>query len=206
MQFNDLRGLLQLPRVEGDGGCNFATATVLFNIIAGSSVCFYDAQPSGLTNRGDRSRRFIGILTDFYPWAGEMVAKNVGVSILYQSARNPLAHSLGIDPPDATNKAKRILLKKSPLTADQVRELEDSTDRPAWAERTIVHIKRLHSGSEEVAISIPALYWGVHRMLHTLFADHVQVKDAESLAGHFDHLWDRYVSSGSFIIMRRRRR
>lgn len=207
IQFEDLRCLLELPRIKGEGGCNFATATVIFNIIAGSSVCFYDAKLEGLTNRGDRGRRFTGILNDFYPWIEETTDKDVAVSILYRSARNPLAHSLGIDTPDANTKAKQIFLKKESLTADQIKELEDSVSRPHWAERTIVHIKRLKSGGEEVAISIPALYWGVHRMLHTLFADQAQVKNAEALVKHFGHLWDRYVSSGSsYVIMRRRRR
>lgn len=207
MQFVDLRCLMELPRVEGESGCNFAAATMLFNIIAGSSVCFYDAQPRGLTNRSDRGRRFVGILNDFYPWIDETIAKDNAVSILYQSARNPLAHSLGIDTPVANIKAKQVFLKKWRLTADQIKELEDSNNRPLWAERTIVDIKRLQSGGEEVTISIPALYWGVHRMLHNLFADQNQVKNAETLVEHFGHLWDRYVSSGgAYVIMRRRRR
>jgi hypothetical protein len=207
MQFLDLRCLLELPRVQGEGGCNFAAATVLFNIIAGSSVCFYDAKPEGLTNRGDRGRRFIGILNDFYPWIGETIAKDVAISILYQSSRNPLAHSLGIDTPNANIKAKQVFLMKWPLTADQIQELEDSANRPPWAKGTIVHIRRLQSGGEEVAISIPALYWGVHRMLHTVFADQAQVKNAEALVEHFGHLWDHYVSSGgAYVMMRRRRR
>lgn len=207
MQFVDLRCLLELPRIQGEGGCNFAAATVLFNIIAGSSVCFYDAKPEGLTNRGDRGRRFVGILNDFYPWIEEIVAKNVAVSSLYQSARNPLAHSLGIDTPNSNMKAKQVFLKKWPLTANQIQELEDSVNRPPWAEGTIVHIRRLQSRGEQVAISIPALYWGVHRMLHTLFADQTQVKNAEALVEHFGHLWDRYgYSGGAYVIMRRRRR
>ena len=207
MQFVDLRSLLELPRVQGDGGCNFVAATVLFNIVAGSSVCFYDAKPDGLTNRGDRSRRFVGVLENFYPWNGELVSKDLAVSILYQSARNPLAHSLGIDTPDANTKAKQVLLKKWALTAEQIQELEDTVNRPSWAEGTVVHIKPLQGGGEEVAISIPALYWGVHRMLHALFADPAQVKQAEALVEHFGHLWDHYVTSaGAYVIMRRRRR
>jgi len=207
MQFVDLRSLLELPRVQRDGGCNFVTATVLFNIIAGSSVCFYDARPEGLTTRGDRGRRFVGILENFYPWAVESISKDVAVSILYQSARNPLAHSLGIDIPDANTKAKQILLKKWALTTKQILELEDSINRPTWAGGTIIHIKPLRGGGEEVAISIPALYWGVHRMLHALFTDPVQVQQAEALVEHFGHLWDHYVSSaGAYVIMRRRRR
>jgi len=207
MQFIDLRSLLELPRAEGDGGCNFAAASVLFNIIAGSSVCFYDANPSGLANRSDRSRRFLGILNDFYPWVGEPVIKEVGVSILYQSARNPLAHSLGIDVPDATAKPKRVSLKKWALTKDQVQGLENSVDRPAWAGSTIVEVKRLHTGGEEVVVSVPALYLGIHRMLHALFADAAQAKNAEALIIMFGHLWDSYVSSsGAWYVISRRRR
>ena len=207
MQFVDLRSLLELPRAEGDGGCNFAVASVLLNIIAGSSVCFYDAKPGGLTDRGDRSRRFNGILNDFYPWVGESVSKSVGVSVLYQSARNPLTHSLGIDVPDAMAKPRQVSLKKWALTKDQVKELEDSASRPSWAGSTIPEVKRLQSGGGEVVVSIPALYWGVHQMLHALFADAVQAKNAEALVSQFGHLWDRYVSSsGAWHVISRRRR
>lgn len=207
MQFMDLRSLLELPRVQGDGGCNFVAATVLFNIIAGSSVCFYDAKPEGLMNRRDRGQRFVEVLENFYPWDGESISKGVAVAILYQSARNPLAHSLGIDIPDANTKAKQIFLKKWALTAEQIQALEDSINRPSWAEETIIHIKPLQGGGEEVAISIPALYWGVHRMLHALFTDPDQVKQAEALVQHFGHLWDHYVfSGGAYVIISRRRR
>lgn len=207
MQFMDLRCLLELPRVDSDGGCNFATAAVLLNIIAGSSVCFYNADPAGITNRSDRGKRFRGILNAFYPWAGEPISKDVGVALLYESARNPLAHSLGIDTPDGSTKPKQVFLKKWPLTTQKVTELEDSVDRPSWAETTIVHAKILTAGGEEVAISIPALYWGVHRMLHSIFSDLDQVQGAEALVSKFAHLWDHYVSSGgAYVTIFRRRR
>ena len=54
MQFKDLRTLLELPKTEGQGGCNLTAAGVLFNVIAGSSVCFYEASAEALTRRGDR--------------------------------------------------------------------------------------------------------------------------------------------------------
>jgi hypothetical protein len=67
MQIEDVRVLLRMPKAGYPAGCNFAAAAVLFNMIAGVSVCFYDASPKALTN-GDRGKRFKNVLIDFFPW------------------------------------------------------------------------------------------------------------------------------------------
>src|SRR6266446_4256412 len=97
MQFIDLRTMLRLPMAGLAGGCNFAAASFLFNIIAGSSVCFYKTNEQAFTEKRDRSQRFRMVLTDFYPWHGELVDKGEAIEILYEAARNPLAHSLGLE-------------------------------------------------------------------------------------------------------------
>ena len=58
MQFADIRLLLRLPipRSGLEAGCNFACAAVLFNTIAGASVCFYEASENALVNRAERGR------------------------------------------------------------------------------------------------------------------------------------------------------
>jgi hypothetical protein len=206
VQFIDLRSLLELPRVEGDGGCNFAAA-LLFNIIAGSSVCFYEATPEGLTSRGDRTRRFRGLIRDFYPWTGESVTQDHGLAILYQSARNPLAHSLGIDVSEATTKPRQVTLRKWALTKPQITELEDSLTRPDWVGPTISEVRSLSMGGEEVDVSVPALYWGIHRMLRALFGNSAHAQAAEALVVKFDHLWDRFrATTAAWHVISRRRR
>src|SRR2546430_509260 len=68
-----VRRILHLPELGLAGGCNFATASFLLNIIAGSSVCFYNTSESAFTTRNDRRDRFKKLLADFYPWHGEPV-------------------------------------------------------------------------------------------------------------------------------------
>jgi hypothetical protein len=123
MQFVDLRTMLRLPLAGLAGECNFAAASFLFNIIAGSSVCFYRTSDAAFTARRDRGLRFMGVLDDFYPWHGEPVAR--ATAILYQAARNPLAHSLGLEaPPAAGHTSREIALAKRALTEAEIAQLE----------------------------------------------------------------------------------
>ncbi len=194
MQFIDLRTLLRLPQFGLVGGCNFTAASVLFNVIAGSSVCFYNPSKDVLDERRNRSERFRGLLTEFYPWQEELIPKDEGIEVLYKSARNTLAHSLGLDAPPNESPGREVRLQKSPLDESQVYELEDSFNRPVWIPPTIVSKQHLASGAIEIVISVPALYWGVHRMLHRLFADPTHASRANELAELFSPLWDKYAA------------
>jgi hypothetical protein len=192
-QFIDLRTLLHLPQSGLEGGCNFTAASVLFNLIAGSSVCFYNPSKDVLEKRGNRSERFKRLLTEFYPWQEELMPKDEGIEVLYKSARNPLAHGLGLDAPPNESPGREVKLQKGPLDESQVYELEDSFNRPDWISPTIVSKQHLASGAIEIVISVPTLYWGVHRMLHTLFAVPTHTSRANELAELFSPLWDKYV-------------
>lgn len=115
MWFNDLRILLRLPLADLDSkaGCNFTTATMLLNIIAGGSVCFYDVSEKAFSQRGDRSERFENLLIKYYPWEEESFNSEEGSELLYGQTRNPLVHSLGLDRPlQKQPKGKGIGLKK----------------------------------------------------------------------------------------------
>jgi len=192
MQFDDIRTMLRLPMEGLTGGCNFATAAVLFNIISGCSVCFYNASEKALTMTGQAGCRFKGLLGEFYPWVGEPLSKADGVTLLYKATRNPLTHRLGLDePPSSASKGNEIVLKKWSLRPAEVAELEDSTNRPAWALATITETT-VPSCASQFTISVPALYWGVHRMLHALFADPIHAVEADALAKKFGPLWDKY--------------
>lgn len=194
MQFVDLRALFRLPLSDIEGGCNFAASAVLFNIIAGSSVCFYEPSVAALNDRRARGKRFKEVLEKFYPWGGEPISKDLCVLILYDSARNPLTHSLGLEAPPMDSIGKQFVLKKWPLGQTEILELEDSPQRPDWAGATITSKQMLAYGTEEVVISVPSLYWGVHRMLHSLFSDRNHATKADNLAKEFSLQWDKYVS------------
>jgi hypothetical protein len=165
MQFVDLRTLLELPKADLQGGCNVTAAGVLFNVIAGSSVCFYQASANAFTQRGDRGARFVGLLREFYPLDGEELSKEEASDLLYAAARNPLAHTLGLDPPTGDGPPRVLTLRKWPLSADQVQELETAIQRPEWTRQTISEIERSGATITKASVSVPALYWGVHKML-----------------------------------------
>lgn len=73
MMFEDIRVLLQLPLYDLKAGCNFTVSAMLFNIIAGVSVCFYDASTEALIQRGGRGNRFKNMLINYYPWESESI-------------------------------------------------------------------------------------------------------------------------------------
>jgi len=194
MQFDDLRTLLLLPRGKAlRGGCNFATAALMFNIIAGSSVCFYKVDLESLSAQRNRGKRFKELLERYFPWEGESLSKTKFVSLLYDLARNPLVHSLGLDPPPAKGvPGEHTVLTKWPLTPAKVASLEESVAKPRWAYPTVTTTEYV-AGGKEHAISIPALYWGVHIMLRKVFADPVQADGAERLASEYEKEWTWYV-------------
>jgi hypothetical protein len=196
---NLLRRMLRLPVGDLPGGCNFAAASILFNLIAGSSVCFFNTSDAAFTERRDRGQRFKGVLEKFYPWQGEPVTKATAVEVLYEAARNPLAHSLGLEAPPAAGHVQReIVLVKRPLSEAEIIELEDQVVKPAWAGSTVTQ-GQTASGADRFEISVPALYWGVHRMLRALFADAGQVADADAIAKKFGPVWDKYIAVGDVV-------
>lgn len=113
---------------------------------------------------------------------------------MYEAARNPLTHSLGFEaPPTSGHVSREIALAKRPLSEAEITQLEDEAVKPGWAGPTITQGKAA-SGADSFKISISSRYWGVHRMMHALFADATQVVDADAVAKQFGSLWDRYVA------------
>jgi len=181
MQLADVRDMLRLPLPDMglDAGHNFAAATSLANLIAGASVWFFEASEQGLRDRGDRGRRYRAVLERYWPWNdGEIIDPEEGYNVLYGHVRNPLAHAFGLpDPEDGA----LIQIQKSPLTVEQIEELESSSTRPAWVGATI---EPAASGAAGRAyfISVPAFYWGVRRLLRAVLTDPAQLPAAEALA------------------------
>jgi hypothetical protein len=172
MQFVDVRVLLRLPKSGLPAGGNFATAAVLFNLLSGFSVCLYNAGPASITERGTSAKRFKGMLRSYFPWNDLSVRPKTGADVLYQFARNPLAHALGLDVENAPD----IAIGKAPLSERRILELEDSVTRPAWAPTAL----SAHQAGYEIGIA--GLYWGLHRLLHGLLRDPAQRQGAEALA------------------------
>ena len=78
MQVADLRVLLRLPTSRLPAGCNFTAAAILFNLIAGASVCMYGANEQTLKKPPPAGAQFRGILESFYPWSTEPLDAKTG--------------------------------------------------------------------------------------------------------------------------------
>jgi hypothetical protein len=94
--------------------------------------------------------------------------------VFYKFGRNPMAHALGLDVPDAPE----IGINKGPLSESKILELEDAKTLPAWAPPA------LNQQGTDYEMGVAGLYWGFHRLLHDLFADKQHSDAAERLAHH----------------------
>jgi hypothetical protein len=172
MQFEDVRVLLRLPKAAFPAGCNLATASVLFNLIAGLSVCVYRASPRVIRNHPPAGDHFRGVLEQYFPWQGDPVPGPEAARVMWKYSRNPLSHALGLD----RTTAPTMFIGKKPLSERKIHDLEDSVTRPQWARAAVTR------QGADYRISVIGLYWGIHRMLHSLLADPTHANGAEALA------------------------
>ena len=183
MQFADLRVLLRLPTGDWGAGCNFAAANVLLNLVSGFSVCLFNAGVNALTERGDRGKRFKNLLERYYPWDAEPWPPDQCSDWLYDVARNPLTHSLGIQ---VTAIRQRGGIAKRPLSPAEIEELEKNRQRPIWLGPTLI-VKAVDGSEPGVFLSVPGLYWGIWRLLENLCGDQEQIGKSEMLLGQLGY-------------------
>ncbi len=184
MQVADLKTLLCLPRDdEGLGaGCNLTATVLAVNLAAGASVLFWRASIEALESRGDRSRRFTDLMVTMYPWSDEdSVGGDLGTRLLWDYARNPLSHTLGIGKtkfPGIPSDEREVWLSKPRhgLTSQEVESVMSSNEKPEALDPTIT------TGPGGYTVSVVTLAWGVHRMLRNLFADEEQATATEATA------------------------
>src|SRR4051812_6362453 len=180
-QLAEVRELLRLPMPEVglESGQTFAAAGALVNLIAGASVWLYDASTAGLSDR-ESGRRFRETLAAYWPWDdGEIVDKDEGIRLLYECLRNPLAHGFGISRLD--DESSPIAFLKEPLTAERVAEL-DLAEAPPQGIGPTFRPAGVGAPARAYLVAVPALYWGVQRLLRAVLADEHQLPAAEELA------------------------
>jgi hypothetical protein len=132
------------------------------------SKCVIAADPASRA-----CRRFKELLAGFYPFEPDDMPRHDAPTVLYEAARNPLAHALAIQ---VGKRHARVTYMKDALPAARVRELATARQRPAWTGPTV----RVENG--RCLISVWALAWGVHEMLRRLFEDEKQAKRANATA------------------------
>jgi hypothetical protein len=185
----DLRSMLQLPfkirqetdlppgtlLIDMEGGCNFASCTLVLDVISGLSVCLYFRRNLiGLETSRDRGDRFKEFLESYYPWEYEFLDKRQVGDILWQLLRNPLVHALGILPFTGLSQSiNRAQINKSALSLEQVLELENIA-RPHWLSSTFELV------NSTFHVNVPPLYWGLHQLFRNLFSDTNQMRLIET--------------------------
>jgi hypothetical protein len=169
MLFNDIRCLLKAPLPGCTVGFNLTIATMILNLLSGFSRRFY--RPSG--NPTD-SERFKNMIINFLPWDNSSVDINTCADVLYSAVRNPLIHELGIK-----GDKKVVIYKSGKLSDAEIKELEDSLIKPSWLPEIIINMS-YDKFTSEWLISVGAIYWGVHRLLHNLLANSEHALRAEA--------------------------
>jgi hypothetical protein len=176
-QFGDVRAMLRLPNGEGESrienGCNFAAAATLCNLISGISVIFFDrrGRPSARRPPRDRGARFRRLLdANYYPWQPDedRVAK---ICALYDLARNPLAHALGVLEPEQI----RFSCEKTAegLSQPQVNSLDVAYDNGTLDPALVLEGGVWH-------LNVPYFYAAVVEMFRRLVCDSQQMQAAEA--------------------------
>lgn len=166
MQVSDIRSMMRLPlpRSGMDGGCNFAAAAAICNVISGISEVLYTP-----TDRAGGGVRFKELLQGYFPWKrGEDAAAKSAV--IYELIRNPLTHSLGV----VKRGSKPMIIEKRPLTMDQIDELETSEACPSWVPLIV------ETDSPVQKVSVLGLYWGMFRLLVNFVNDSEQMRLADA--------------------------
>ena len=185
MQFADVRSMLRLPLPEqgiidgaGYGGCNFAVATVLCNLVSGISVTAF--RPSSLNNnRIGSARVFRQLLENFYPW--EQGGNGIeGAEALYSYFRNPLVHALAVE-----RESSHIQISKCPLPLqnEQVEEMEESSARPSWL------LPGISGSGTQWNLVAEGFYRDVFHMFWNLARNEQQMRMAEQRFSNGDIVW-----------------
>jgi hypothetical protein len=170
-------------------GFNFPLSSYLLDLISGISVCLYNAGVQGVLNTSGRGRRFKDCLLLAYPVESDLpISRSRLVDILWDYARNPLAHALGVYLPRQTSPIEDVALLKRRISNVKVASLEDSINRPSFCLPTIT----VTSGTRKTIydLHLSTLYWGVHRMLHILLQNPAQIGQSGQLAAAVNSFMD----------------
>lgn len=175
-------------------GYNFPLSSYLMDLLSGISVCFYDADKGKFIDAQEgkarnSGTRFRSCVLKAYPVESDLkLAREQLAEVLWRFARNPLAHALGVYLPPAGSPSEDIALVKRRLLPLRLGQLEDSSTRPRFCAPTLTIS---HGPKKDIYdLSLETLYWGVHRMLHSLFGDQAEVVKAEALSREINSFLD----------------
>lgn len=177
MQYEDAGAMLRLPMQAHslNNGCNFASASVICNLISGVSVTIF--QPAVIQRRGKSGKmQMIGsgeafkeFVKAFYPDPSPQRRSDVA-DVLYKQLRNPFAHALGVLSRGAYQlDIKKVLPTNAATPGDglsqaEVAALEESPQRPSGVTHGV------HGSGHQWTIIVDFLYRDALDMMVNLAA------------------------------------
>ncbi len=196
MQFEDVGAMLRLPmQAHGlNNGCNFASASVICNLISGISVTIF--QPA-VTQRPDRhgnmqtigsGEAFREFVKAFYPEPSPQRRSDVA-DVLYRQLRNPFAHALGVLSKGAFQLAiKKVVspnaaTKGDGLTQAEVAAIEESPQRPGGIPLGV------QGSGNQWEIIVDFFYRDALDMMVALAQDSPQMQQAETRFQAGAYVW-----------------
>jgi hypothetical protein len=190
MQFEDVGAMLRLPMQAYDlnNGCNFASASVICNLISGVSVTLF--QPAVIQNpdkhgnmqmigSGEAFKEFVKA---FYPDPSPLRPSDVA-DVLYKQLRNPFAHALGVLRTGAQLEIKKVLSAGDGLTQAEVTDMEESLQRPGG------YPFGVQGSGNQWEIIVDFLYRDALDMMVGLAHDTTQMQQAETRFQARTYVW-----------------
>jgi hypothetical protein len=196
MQFEDIGTMLRLPMqaLGLKNGCNFASASVICNLISGVSVTIF--RPAVIDTKDNcgkiqpisSGKAFQEFVKAFYPDPLPQRRSDVA-DVLYKQLRNPFAHALGILTKGGCELSIVKLTSKhgvaplDGLSQAQVTAIEESPQRPDGATLGV------QSSGTQWKIIVDLLYRDALDMMVGLAQDPCQMQNAEARFEAGTYVW-----------------
>lgn len=197
MQFEDVGSMRRLPmHAHGlNNGCNFASASVICNLISGVSVTIFKPavihKPDKHGNMQviDSGEAFKEFVKAFYPDPSPQRRSDVA-EVLYKLLRNPFAHALGVLSKGVCQlEIKKVILPANTatpgdgLTQAQVTAIEESPQRPCGISLGV------QGSGNQWEIIVDFLYRDALDMIVDLAHDTTQMQQAEARFQAGRYIW-----------------
>lgn len=196
MQLEDIGTMLRLPlQLHGlNNGCNFASASVICNLISGVSVTIFQPTVYQRLNNGQMQtigsgEAFKAFVNEYYPDPQPSISRMDVADVLYKQLRNPFAHALGV----LSNVGYQLEIKRAlstnsatpgdGLTQSEVTDIEELSLRPDG-----IPLGVQRSGNKwEIVVDF--LYRDALDMIVSLANDTTQMLRAETRFQARNYVW-----------------
>jgi hypothetical protein len=192
MQFEDVGAMLRLP-MQAYGlinGCNFASASIICNLLSGISVTLFQPAVFQKPGKGGKMQTigsgeaFKEFVKAFYPEPAAQQRSDVA-DVLYKQLRNPFAHALGVLSSGAyqLNVQKILSSNGDGLSQTEVAAVEESPQRPSGVTLGV------RGSGNHWTITVDYLYRDALDMMVSLAQNASQMQGAEKRLTAGMYVW-----------------